>query len=275
MSGPVFHHYVPCSFLSNFTDAGGWLHIVDRQRREYWPSRPKKAFGEKHLYSLIGPDGAKDAIIETRLDREVENKGLPVLARIIEAARNQHLPALSARERRRLVRFLAVQWQRTPEEMSNIMNENGFKKKWCENLKIFESLYGPVDAKEKESVLSENTMRRCFQNLMARSILEEFKEIELRILQLGLDVYFSEGGSLITSSRPVAKLSRIGTELGGKGFYIWLSIATDVAIVMTPDHCRERVAPLSPSQISEINQTIAGQSRYIAGSDKDAVIRFS
>jgi hypothetical protein len=86
MSDPQQHHYIPDTYLQNFSDRRGKLWLYDKWEGRSFPTTPGKALRERFYYAQ--PDYANKTLnhnIEHFLSRKVE-KTWP---QVIEALRRR------------------------------------------------------------------------------------------------------------------------------------------------------------------------------------------
>ena len=66
---PVGQHFIPEMLQKRFVDRDGmlWVHECRRPERGLFRSTPKGVFKERHLYTVMGPDGASQCSRGRRL----------------------------------------------------------------------------------------------------------------------------------------------------------------------------------------------------------------
>ncbi len=271
MSKPKKHHYVPECLLKHFLDQDGKIHIddcsADRARERH--GVPSKQFTKSKLYSLLGPDGTHEPIYELRLTNEVETPASPVIDKLIRAARGGAYPHLSAREKRRLTKFVAVQWIRTPEMMDKFLPKHEFNENWDREILAYELMLGPVSHQKKEHVLSNAMKERAYHNMVAQSVFQNLEDLTIPLSSLTMVVCLADEPAFVTGSCPVVMFSVLGSELGGEGFSIALAIASDVVISFSPETCIQKLCSVSRSEAARLNSIVARQSTIIGGCSRE------
>ena len=113
---PRKHHYVPRSYLANFTDLGGRLHVLTRDTGRQWESSPEKSACERDFYALeVTEDDEHDALAVERFFAQVESHSREAIQATLREGR---VPEGTLRKR--LMEFLAVQAVRVPGTLHRI-----------------------------------------------------------------------------------------------------------------------------------------------------------
>ena len=105
------HHSVPQFLLRNFPDADGWLWHFDKRNPETGVGKeePVDIFFQRHQYSTVDYDTDQlDPSLEHFFARKVEDPGAPIIKKVVASAHAGKSPGLSANEKSRLDRFMAV-----------------------------------------------------------------------------------------------------------------------------------------------------------------------
>jgi uncharacterized protein DUF4238 len=107
---PRKQHYVPRSYLANFTDSAGRLHVLDRDSGRQWESSPEKTACERDFYALeVTTDDEHDALGVESFFAQVEGHTREAIQATL---REGCVP--DGELRKRLMEFLAVQAVRVP-----------------------------------------------------------------------------------------------------------------------------------------------------------------
>ncbi|MBA5805705.1 DUF4238 domain-containing protein [Rhizobium changzhiense] len=111
------HHYIPQSLLGRFVehDKGPNLNVLDKiSGKMFHPA--VKDFGIEDFHTLSSNmrrefQGEDLPEIETLLNLNFEDPAAPLFARVVESS---SLDGLTSHERQVIIRFVALQWVRTP-----------------------------------------------------------------------------------------------------------------------------------------------------------------
>jgi hypothetical protein len=122
MIGSKKQHYVPQLYLRSFTSGTGQISVFDKATRRSYASSVRDAGHENHFLSIPELDGsAGPGSHFEALFQEVEAPAAIALANVVSAAEEHRLMFLDQGEREILARFLAVQFLRTPEARTRVI----------------------------------------------------------------------------------------------------------------------------------------------------------
>ena len=116
MTIPKSNHFVPEFLLHRFTNAHGRLYLFDKRRPEAGvrDPKPKEAFTQNHLNTIVHKDGSKDVGLELWYQK-MEGEVSPVVEKIVERARALKLPSLTQAERNIWDNFVYHQQKQAPD----------------------------------------------------------------------------------------------------------------------------------------------------------------
>lgn len=112
MNNPKKQHYVPQTYLRQFTEIQGNLYIYDKVKQEIRKQKPSAVGYNKHFYT-VEIEGEKDYFIEKFLAEKVDVLYTDLLTKIS----NQSI--FNSKDRYDLGLFLAAQYLRTPAQRKN------------------------------------------------------------------------------------------------------------------------------------------------------------
>ena len=119
-SVPRRHHYVTEAYLSGFLEPGTkQLCCYGRNHAMPFPAAPSKLANIRDFHSLRRPDGTLDTSLETRIEKEVEGPGIPVLRLLAKGNIN-----ISSSQRNALAKLIALQSLRVPYEREFMDRQN-------------------------------------------------------------------------------------------------------------------------------------------------------
>ena len=84
MSDPKYHHIIPSSYLSGFSESGtksGQLHVFNLFRGTRYHTKSDNTGGKKHFYN-INPETEDPAIFEKIMANKIENPANIALSEI-------------------------------------------------------------------------------------------------------------------------------------------------------------------------------------------------
>ncbi|MBD1545315.1 DUF4238 domain-containing protein [Roseibium aggregatum] len=114
---PKKHHYIPVCYSKNFTDKGGYIHLVDTwNQNHYFPQKPEKALAINYLYRQ--PDHAEqrfDTALEKGFSNYVESAWTPAFERL------KRKEPVSAYDWVNIVKFICSLHTRTPIVLDAIL----------------------------------------------------------------------------------------------------------------------------------------------------------
>ncbi len=270
MSTPKRHHYIAETHQKRFVDEGGMLYVYDKSRPEKGIRRdqPNNLFVEGHRYSAIRPDGSRDPALEGRLSR-LEGAAETVLNRIVEAARGNQTPSLTATELAIWLRYFVIQWKRVPDLHLTITTdaeaEADIRRLIAELRQVLPNRGAELDALE-----APNAIRRTVQNARVSSLERIGGDVKQALLARGLGIVCCPPGKrFVLASRPVAKFSLPGRgDLRNPEVEMWLPVAEDVAAGLGTGPGTERLVRATVDQVRHINLTLFEQSTIIASASR-------
>lgn len=112
MNNPKKQHYVPQTYLRQFTGDNGNLTIYDMVNKEYRKQKPSAVGYNKHFYT-VEIEGEKDYFIEKYLAEHIDSLYPDLLFKISNKFN------FSARDKYNLGLYLAAQYLRTPAQRKN------------------------------------------------------------------------------------------------------------------------------------------------------------
>ncbi|MGG1639128.1 DUF4238 domain-containing protein [Paenibacillus sp. NRS-1760] len=110
---PKKHHYIPVSYLSNFTNDGtdrSQLWVFDQSSGNQWQSRPKKIAYENDFHTIETVDGKDSKTFEEAFSM-VEGNAKQIINEIIQTFK---IPTIGSEEYNWLINFIALLSERTP-----------------------------------------------------------------------------------------------------------------------------------------------------------------
>ncbi len=265
MSTPKRHHYVPRRLLQNFTDDEGWLHWIEvRGAAEVRRARPDTLFHANHLYSTIDDDGGKDPAVELIL-QQLEGDARPIISHLVEAARADQIPELSAAEARIWFSYFATQWRRTPETRAVVASDASVTAMLDDIIADTKTRFpGRID--EIEALYTPELKARTVRNAWAKTLPQEGGEVEAVLAARGILTLRIRvpNKAFVIGSRPVVKITPQGhNDLRDPLCEMWLPIASDVAVGVGRG-ATELLYLDNPKPIRQLNLSIAEQSGAIA-----------
>jgi hypothetical protein len=124
---PRRHHYVTRAYLELFLEPGDkHLYCYGRKRNEPFRNTPENLANIRDFYSFRRPDGGIDCSLETRIEREIETPGIPLIRKLASGKAN-----LSHADRTKVAKLIALQSVRVPYERTfmdanNVSNLNSY-----------------------------------------------------------------------------------------------------------------------------------------------------
>jgi hypothetical protein len=227
------HHFVPQMIIRNFADQDGWLHGFDQQhpRRGVFRTRPENVFVEKHLYSEFDREGTLVPTGEEALGR-LEDTVAPIVRKIINAARKQQNPKLTANERGWWDLFFFLQWKRVPDMHRSVSPDQMILAEL--DLAVSELLERFPERRSEIGQLSEQPARiRMLKRARLNALLDTGDLVPKTLAKRGLVVALVPDArrSFVLGSHPVVKLGIPGaTDLSNPQSEVWFPIAKDVAV---------------------------------------------
>lgn len=230
---PRRHHYVTRAYLDGFLEPNAkTLFCYMRRKSEPFAATPANLANIRDFHSVKRADGSIDTTLETRIEREIESPGVPLLRKLASGKTN-----LDFQQRSRVARLIALQMVRVPYER-NFMDQNNI-----DNLRSYiaemdsdsERLGLPVNAIEIAITPRDDPrLIRDWIRVTRAQILAEIKEAEedprhssrenllgladtlgVIIARMEWTVRYASGSArLITSDRPVVLSFSDGIALG-------------------------------------------------------------
>lgn len=121
---PKKHHYVPVSYLSNFTDDGtehSKLWVFDQTNGKHWRSRPKSIAFEKDFHTVETING-KDSKTFEDIFSMIEGKAKQIINGIIKTFQ---IPMPGSDDYNWLINFIALLSERTPARRKHFSDQTG------------------------------------------------------------------------------------------------------------------------------------------------------
>ena len=277
MSIPKKHHFVPELLLRNFTDSKGELWYLDKSKKykSIVPRPPGSVFHREFFYSVKDPSGELNHDAEFELGR-METATGHVMLKIIAAVRSGEIPKLTLSEKEQWCKFVYLQFKRTPEAISRVLNDDNVKE-WVEDaIKELEDKLGVQAAAEEVAKLFEKDRLRDFvKETGVKGALHPGKDAIPILMKMGL--WFARTTNpkkaYIIGSRPVVRLHNSkSARLGDEGVQLWLPIASDIAVGFIQDYGEQITPEIPASDIRKLNMAIWFQSQQVASRSRDLMI---
>lgn len=150
MSEPVKQHYVPQTYLRNFTDSSGFIHTYRHENKKFIKQTPKNTAFQKNFYTIEN-EGNKDYTIEKILAENVDNLYNPLINKI---SRNEQL---TAQERYDLSLFITIQYLRTPHQRETLNDTTADLYKHIAGMTLnYGASQGDLDPKRVQDMLDND-----------------------------------------------------------------------------------------------------------------------
>ena len=271
------HHYVPRSFQERFAGSDLHLWFYDKRERDFGVRRKPIArlFREWDLYTVVGPDGARDRATETRLS-VIEGKAAPILDRVVGEARLGQASTFSERDREALSAFFIAQFRRSPDLHSTVAGRRHVDAAVAEIAAEWEAAGQALPGDQRSAVESEGLSKRIRGNLIAANAADPLLTASAAMMQRGFvtSVIRLPRRSFVLGSTPFARfMSRQRRQdLGDPGSELWLPIAHDVALcshgLPGPSRLLEIVRD---NDIRKVNGNIVRASTVFASASRELV----
>ena len=230
---PRRHHYVTKAYLEGFLEPGEkHLFCYVRKRTGSFLSTPRDLATIRDFHSFRRLDGTIDSSLETRIEREIESPGIPLVRKLASGKVN-----IDYKHRSAVARLIGLQNVRVPYERS-FMDKNN-----VDNLRSFidemdemsRRLNAPVNAIDVAITPHDDPkLIKNWSRFTRAQILAELKQAEEDPHKSSRDTFFSLAADLekifvkmewtvritsgssrfITSDRPVIRYSADGKGLG-------------------------------------------------------------
>ncbi|MGO7754674.1 DUF4238 domain-containing protein [Rhizobium ruizarguesonis] len=269
MNTPKRHHFVPQMLLRRFCDQTGRLWYYNKKAPHIGVASgaPQALFFEKHFYT-VEENGVRDTSLETYFS-QLEGQANTVIEKMCIAARAGRQPRLSIPEKKVWDLFLYFQWKRTPDSISSRMSYADFEESLAESVAEFEQRFRPLTDDERRRILSESGKKRLRENARVKATGDPGTVVQdvLSNMGIAIAVVRRPNKSFVIGSKTVVKLTSPGeTRLGEPGVEVWLPIASDVAVCVTPKSGQEVVLTLDDERwLRSFNIAIHRESTVIAG----------
>ena len=293
-NAPVRQHYNPVMLLRNFCDSDGLIWVSDGIK--VYPTNPKNAFVERHLYTRWDFTNAKTGAghqafldsIEKSYEHEEQLSKLEAQAdravrHIIGRARKGKPPQLSVKDSNSFKRFLIAMARRTPESQTRVTAaKDPFDVFYEASNQVAQMNDYPLPPKEalrldpevhelKDMVISNTNARFAAGD---HPVLEADTRRFVRETGLCFAAIHMPGHSFIIGSHGLAIIDDHVEGNIPRGS--WLPIAHDVAVGVTAFPDRDILMVLDNSNngqqfISAVNMATAVRSRVIAGQSESLV----
>lgn len=265
MSKPKRHHYVPQMLLRNFVDAKGKLHVYRKSDAATWEASPADTFLERHLYSTIEADGAREPDLE-RAYSDLEGQASQIIASLIAAARGGTVPTLSDQERDVWALFVYQQMKRVPEMFRKLAVKRPFADRLEDAIKQLETRLGrSLSAEEAADFRAPEVLARLQQNAIVKALADPGHVVQEQLLSMSLQVALAPDGSgFVIGSQPVARTgSGSSFNLLDPEVHLWLPIASDVAVRFLKSTQPTETVTLAADHVTRINRQMLAQSEMI------------
>jgi hypothetical protein len=281
------HHYLPVSFLNRFTDARGFLHVLDFKDRKTFKSKPNGVAKIRDFYT-VETVGAPEGDGIEKLLAEFESNASPVFERII---RENRIP-LESPDWAHAIDFIALLDQRLPisreqnqqlaDGVSRFFVEEaiGTPERLAATLKQYEISTGEkvdLDFQSARQMIDEDRISMSLtQADFVHSMLENSTQIAELIAGMTPHLLISEGEEFITGDSPLAMWDRAPHPFYGTG---WAKRTIEVALPIGLHHCivltwdpEPLVGTVDNAAVANVNSQIAQRAlRYTLG-PKDSFI---
>lgn len=272
---PVGQHFIPEMLQKRFIDANGMLWAYDRRRPErgFFRTAPKGLFKERHLYTVPGPDGAPNDLVERALGM-IESAANPVIDRVVKHVRAGGGWDLTKDERTILLLFLHVQIKRCPEFFRGLSFDAPLRDLVEKSIAIWEALNGPMPPEDRERHLSPDSLAdiEIFARMGTMMSLSPAVVAALDGRGLTIACIRRPDRRFILGSNPAIRFcSPSGRQdLDDPRVELWLPIAPDIAIgSYGPRHLNQVVHLKHDPPIRKMNEQLAHLSNTIASSSRD------
>ena len=168
MSTPKRHHYIPRMLLKRFSNERGIFYVFDKRHPDKGLHKRKleNLFVERHLYTQVDANGAKDVSVETEYLASLESKGSRLFNKLVFAARRGDAPSLTPVEKDIWKEFFYCQHMRVPERGGSTKEEAyrrskrrvAFMRQFF--MRQFRSPYGG----DLSNAFEDGTFRRMWKN---------------------------------------------------------------------------------------------------------------
>ena len=274
MSSPKRHHYIPRMLLKRFSNQRGFFYVYDKRHPDKGVHRRKlgNLFVERHLYTQVDANGAKDVSVETEFLAPLEGEASRLFDRLVSAARQGDLPCLTPVEKHICIEFFYCQHMRVPERGGR-PKEVAYQraKGKIEFMRQFRS----STVGEMSTAYEDETIRRIWRNARSEVLRIEnpvVKEV-LSKKQIGVAVIRKPKPSrgFVIGSNPVLKLAHPEiAHMDGPAVDFWLPLARDVAVSFCSGESDQIVA-LRDRHIESLNRNALDQSAVIAGCSRELI----
>ena len=264
MNTPVRHHYIPVMILKHFTDRHGILHCYSKASGNLFKSKPEKIFYIKNLHTQRDSAGLRDSSVESNISIFIEDPAAPVVARMVETARNRTKPALTIEEKKIWDIFFCCQLRRLPKTRELLSDSEIV----LEALDDIEREVRPLTPTERQKCENSELQKQLTDNAWINAIVPNGGEL-LHVIQskgLAIGVIEISRKSFIIGDRPITEIASEGsTDLRRPGVERLLPISYDV--VVTPAGLpgeEELILINNAGYIRKLNETIFDQSDIVA-----------
>lgn len=268
-SVPKSHHFVPQMHSRRFTDAKGRFHLHNKRAGKTYPSTPKAAFAETHLYTKEDAFGAKDTSLEGWFSA-VEGAANSIIEKIVTAVRANTPLTLTDAERADWDRYVYLLWKRTPDALAKVATLKDADARLTE---LFSEIAarGPAEAAEVAKLDNPAERKRLVQGSKVMAIEQTPGEVLKVFASRGLVVLriVDPQLSFAIGSLPVV---RKAGDLRDEASEVWLPIASDVAVGIGGEPGTITIAQVSDAEIiRDINRVTAAQSTSFAAASAPLV----
>lgn len=271
------HHYVPRSFQQRFAGPDLHLWFYDKRERNFGVRRKPIArlFREWDLYTVVGPDGARDRATETRLS-VIEGKAAPILDRVVAEARRGQASTFSERDREALAAFFIAQFRRSPDLHSTVAGRRHVEAAAAEIVAELETNGHATQGDQRNAIETERLARRIRGNLLAENAADPLLTASPAMMQRGFitGVIRLPRRSFVLGSSPFARFMspQRRQDLGDPNSEVWLPIAHDVALCSYGVPGQSRLLEITKDgDVRKVNGNIVQASTVFASASRELV----
>lgn len=274
MSTPKRHHYIPRMLLKRFSNERGFFFVYDKRHPDKGVQKRmlENLFVERHLYTQVDANGAKDVSVETEYLASLESKASRLFNKLVFATRRGDPPRLTPVEKDVCIEFFYCQHMRVPERGGRSKEEAYQRSKRRID---FMSQFRSPKGEELSNVFQDGTFRRMWKNAISEiSRIENPVAYEvLSQKQIGVGVIRKPKPmrSFVIGSNPVLKLAPpIRAHQDDQVVEFWLPLARDVAVSFCSSE-RDTTVALRDRHIETLNRNALDQSAVIAGCSRELI----
>lgn len=275
MSNPKQHHRVPQFILRNFVNDNGQIYYFRKRKSEEGIvlRSPKSIFRQRHIYSEIRAEQAKDASLE-KFFSQLESAAATRVLTIISGVRNNNWTSPSGSDIDILIEFMYHQLTRVPEVMEPIVSKVPYASV-VEQAKAVVALRGAsISPEEEQQVWQRKEIN--LHNARVKVLKEESQTVLTLMRTCGLTIAHiarSTGGLVIGSHPVVTNASILEGQVADPGFGATLPVAPDVALVFHAVSAKRGVVIVdSVSDVGKFNCSAFNQSREVGSRSRSVLL---